>query len=269
MDDTSIKSYYATGFEKNRLELEGFKLEGLRTKEIISRYLTSKPMKILDVGGATGYYSFWLKEKGHQVSLVDLIAENITLAKAHAMQTELELDSYEIGDATKLNLPNDKFDLVLLMGPLYHLINKGDRLKALAEARRVLRPGGTVLVAVISRYASMLNGFIYNLISDKEFAKIVKRDLESGIHINHTDNPEYFTTAFFHTPDEIEEEIRSSGLQLKKLIAIESAGWMIPDFLGKTNDEIFINRILELIASVESNKDILAVSPHIMAIGVK
>src|SRR5258708_19023503 len=139
MDQDKIKEYYNVEIEKNRLDLDYFKLEGIRTKEIISRFLTTKSLKIVDVGGGAGFYSFWLQSLGHHVSLVDLSPKNIDLVNDYSAKHGVRLDSCSIGDATHLTFPDNEFDIVLLMGPLYHLIEKEERVKALNEARRVVK----------------------------------------------------------------------------------------------------------------------------------
>src|SRR5687767_2527152 len=158
MHRDQIKKFYAGEMEKDRLDLDLFKLEGIRTKEIISRFLTRQNLNILDIGGATGFYSFWLQGLGHHVSLVDLSPRNIELAKEYSQQHGIDLEACETGEATDLKFPDNQFDLVLLMGPLYHLIEKEERIKAISEAKRVLKPNGVLLAAVISRYGSLLDG---------------------------------------------------------------------------------------------------------------
>src|SRR5688572_25305303 len=98
MEKNQIKNYYASKIESNRLELEVFQLEGIRTKEIIGRYLQKSNLEILDIGGGAGYYSFWLQEKGHNVTLVDLSSENIELVRKHAKSSRIALNRFEIGD---------------------------------------------------------------------------------------------------------------------------------------------------------------------------
>ena len=268
MSQNSIKSYYASGVEKDRLQKDYFKLEGIRTKEIISRYLQVDPLKILDVGGGIGFYAFWLKSLGHEVTLVDLSANNIAWAKEYAAEKNLFLDGYKVGDTGGLRFPDDQFDLVLLLGPLYHLTDRADRIKAIVEAKRVLKPNGLLIAAVISRYASLMDGFKRNLIADEQFVAILTHDLNTGIHINNTENFEYFTTAFFHTPDEIENEIRECNLNFEKIIAVESLGWLLDDVL-RTSDTAHTELICSLIRQVEENKDLMASSPHILAIARK
>ena len=269
MDQKKIKEYYNNEIEKNRLDLDYFKLEGIRTKEIIARFLTSKNLKIADIGGGAGFYSFWLQSLGHRVSLVDLSPKNIDLANQYATKHKLTLESCRIGDATHLTFPDNEFDIVLLMGPLYHLIEKEERVKALSEVKRVVKPGGIVFVACISRYASLFDGFKRDLIRDGRFVKILLKDLQDGIHLNDTDNPEYFTTSFFHTPQEIRNEVSEGGLSLEKLVAVESVGWVIDGLTEKMKDQHYGDKIQNIITSIESNTDLIAMSPHVIAIEKK
>src|SRR5215203_970283 len=102
MDRDKIKDFYDQGIEANRLEQETFKLEGIRTKEIIERYLQGSNLEILDVGGGAGYYSFWLQAKAHNVTLVDLSPFNIELVRKHAEITGVKLKKVETGDAVNL-----------------------------------------------------------------------------------------------------------------------------------------------------------------------
>ena len=269
MDRDKIRDYYSHDIEANRLDLEIFKLEGIRTKEIIERYFQKNNLEILDVGGGAGYYSFWLWEKGHNVTLVDLSPVNIELARKHAETSGIKLHKFETGDAVDLNFPDEQFDMVLLLGPLYHLNERNERIAALSEAKRVLKPGGIILSAVISRYASLFDGFQRDLVNDDRFFEILKDDLNAGIHLNNTGNLQYFTTAYFHTPNEIVQEIAESQLQLEKMIAVESFGWFIKNFSDKLKDAVYMEKLLSIIRTVESNEDLIAMSPHIIAVAKK
>jgi ubiquinone/menaquinone biosynthesis C-methylase UbiE len=269
MEREEIKQFYSNEMEKDRLELELFKLEGIRTKEIISRYLGSGSMSVADIGGATGVYAFWLQGMGHHVSLVDLSPRNIELAMERSIRIGIKLTSCLTGDATELPFCDDQFDLVLLLGPLYHLVDRKERVKALHEARRIVKPGGAVLAAVISRYASAFDGFKRGLVYDDDFYKLLTDDLVKGIHRNDTGNPEYFTTAYFHRPAEIKEEVVESGLRLDKLVAVESFGWIIENFSQKADDPDYMNKLNRIIKMVESNDDLIAMSQHIIAVGRK
>ena len=269
MERDKIKQFYFNEIEKDRLELDLFRLEGIRTKEIICRYLSKENMRIADIGGGAGYYAFWLQEKGHHVNLVDLSPKNIELAKKYSLKTGIQLNSLELGDATDSKFKENQFDLVLLLGPLYHLTNKDERLQALSEAKRILKSNGILLIAIISRYASLIDGFKRDLIIDNDFEKLLINDLETGVHLNETEHPEYFTTAYFHTPSEIIAEIGECQLKFEKLIAIESFGWIAENFQAKSEDPNYMSKLQKIINMVETNNDIIAMSPHIMAIASK
>ena len=269
MNQDSIKEYYSHEIERDRLNTEPFKLEGIRTKEIVERYLQKDKLEILDLGGGAGYYSFWLQEKGHNVTLVDLSPTNIDLVRKHSEASGITLKKYELGDATNLDFADDQFDIVLLFGPLYHLIDRNERIKALSEVMRVLKRGGILLSVIISRYASLFDGFHRDLVVDDVFYKILADDLKTGIHQNETDNLEYFTTAYFHTQEEIITEIGDAGLTYQKLIPVESFGWIIKDFEKKSEDAEYMKKLLETLRIVEDKQDLMAMSLHIIAVASK
>src|SRR4029453_27280 len=127
-------------------------------------------------------------------------------------------------DARRLDQPDAGVDAVLLLGPLYHLTERADRVRALAEARRVVRPGGVGVAVAISRFASTVDGLARGRLDEPGFAAIVHRDLSDGQHRNPTRRPEWFTTAYFHLPDELATEVADAGLRLRALLAVEGGG---------------------------------------------
>src|SRR4029079_14002228 len=131
------------------------------------------------------------------------------------------LASADVGDARALPLSDASADAVLLIGPLYHLPERADRLRALVEARRVCRPGGVIIAAAISRFASMLDGLRGGYLEDPAFAVVAASDLEDGTHRNPTRNPNYFTTAYFHRPEELAAECSAAGIAHDATLAIE------------------------------------------------
>jgi SAM-dependent methyltransferase len=152
---------------------------------------------------------------------------------------------------------------------LYHLVERTERIKALQEAKRIVKPGGFILAAVISRYASLFDGFKRDLVYDDQFVSLLNNDLDTGVHLNETGNPEYFTTAYFHTPAEIKEETRESGLQLEKLVAVESFGWIADRFVEKAADKNYMHKLLSIINKLETNEDLIAMSQHIIVVAKK
>src|SRR5262245_46719362 len=191
-----ILEYYAKGKEEGRLTASFGRLECIRTWEILERQLPPAPCRVLDVGGGTGVYALPLASRGYQVHLVDPVPLHIDRARELSRTSRSPLASADVGDARRLSLPDASFDVVLLFGPLYHLIDPAERVQALAEARRVLVPGGRLLSAYISRFASACDGIQEGMLREAAFAAIVDRDLTDGTHLNPTRRLEWFTTAY-------------------------------------------------------------------------
>src|SRR3984885_7579659 len=149
--DAEILAHYAEGREHDRLT-SGLSLELLRTQVLLERFLPAPPARVLDVGGASGVYASWLSGRGYQVHLIDPVPLHREQARADGRCPAAPGDPRHLAEA------DSSYDAVLLLGPLYHLTERTDRVRALAEARRVTRPGGIVAAAVISRYVSTFAG---------------------------------------------------------------------------------------------------------------
>lgn len=269
MSTHTINAFYnSTQMETDRLGQHVFQLEKNRTQEIILRYL--KPtMTIADIGGATGAYSFWLHELGHRVHLVDAAEFHVEAATKNSITENKPLASISLGDARDLPFDDEQFDLVLLFGPLYHLQEKADRIKAIAEAKRILKKNGILLAATISRYASLFDGFWQNFIDDTAFENILNQDLEDGNHFNPVNHPMYFTDAHFHSQKEIEEEFSAIGFTGISIKAIEGFGWLVPDFDKRWNDQKQREQMLVYIRQTENDPIMVGISAHVMTIAKK
>jgi SAM-dependent methyltransferase len=144
-----ILAYYRRGGEHDRLSAGAGRLEFLRTWDILTRALPAPPATVLDVGGATGAYAAPLARAGYAVTVVDPVPEHVAAAGALPGVAAVE------GDARELPVADGGADAVLLLGPLYHLAARDDRVAAWREAARAARPGALVAGAVISRFASL------------------------------------------------------------------------------------------------------------------
>jgi ubiquinone/menaquinone biosynthesis C-methylase UbiE len=265
--DPVIADFYDRTPEETRLEHGPFRLEEARTRELIQRFAPPPPAIVLDVGGAAGAYALWLAAAGYTVHLMDAAPRLVAEAERRSSLAERPLASCRIGDARALDVPDATAHIVLLLGPLYHLTEASDRTRALTEARRVLRPGGWLFAAAISRYASALDGLARNLLDDPMFERIVNRDLRDGQHRNPTDRPDYFTTAYFHRPDELAKEIQGTGLTLQGVYGIEGPGWILPDIVERMADPQRREALLRVAGMLESESTVLGTSAHLLAVG--
>jgi len=135
-----------------------------------------------------------------------------------------------------------------------------------------LRPGGLLAAAAITRFASTFDGVVQGFLLEPGFEEIVERDLADGQHRNPDAHPRWFTTAYFHLPDELEREVAAAGFEGIALVAVEGAvgaaaeahaldGWL--DDPGRR--EI----LLRAIRRVEAEPSLLGASPHLLAVATR
>src|SRR5215831_19924685 len=153
-----IEEHYLQSKESERLFGARGELERLRTQAILYRYLPAAPATIFDVGGAAGIYAFPLSKQGYQVHLIDPVELHLEQARSYASTSHITLASTTRGDARHLDVPSGSANAVLLLGPLYHLVEYSDRVQALREAQRILRAKGVLFAAAVSRFASLIDG---------------------------------------------------------------------------------------------------------------
>ena len=262
----TIAEFYHRAPEEHRLEQGAFALEELRTRELIERHARRPPATVLDVGGAAGAYALWLADAGYTVHLVDPVPRLVAEAERRSVGRPRPLASCRVGEARALDFPDQSADIVLLLGPLYHLTEPSDRARALREVRRVLKPGGQLFAAAISRWASALDGLVRDLYQDPRFAAIVERDLREGQHRNPTERLDYFTTAYFHRPDELRAEVVGAGLSLDGLYGVEGPGWLLSDVTARLADPRRRTELLQVARLLESEPSVLGISAHLVVV---
>lgn len=268
-DRNSISRYYDHFQEESRLASGSGELEFERTKEILSRHLPPPPARVVDVGGAAGVYSLWLAGAGYEVHLVDASERLVDEARRRSAKAARPVTTFSVSDARELPQADDSADAVLVMGPLYHLTRRTDRVAALAEARRVLREDGLVAVAAISRCASTLDGLARELTLDPRFVAIRDRDLIDGQHRNDLDNTTYFTTSYFHRPDDLRGELADAGFDDATVLGVEGPGWLVPDFDARWADPVRRAEVLRAARVLEREPSIVGVSAHMIGLGWK
>lgn len=259
--DPALEKYYSEGKEKDRLKRA--KLEKDRTLHILKKKLPAAPSVLLDIGGGPGVYASLLTEQGYQVHLLDPIALHIEEAKAGATK----LASITQGDARILPFASESVDAALLLGPLYHIVDLEERRKALREAYRVLKPGGQLFAAGISRFASLMDYMHKGVIFEGlKFAQ-VKEDLLTGVHRKSSDPN--FVFGLFHRPKDLEKEVQAAGFVQTSLCAIEGPVWASSLIEPLTQDLENWSKLIALLDLVEEEESIIGASSHFMVIGLK
>jgi len=266
----AIAAHYASGYEAARLQQGAGQLDRERSRELLGRFLPPAPAVVLDVGGGPGGHACWLATRGYQVHLIDITPLHVEQARqASARQPEAPLVGAEAGDARALSWGAETADAVVLFGPLYHLTDRADRVQALREAHRVLRPGGALLAVAISRFASALDGLCRGFLKDPQFADIVRGDLTDGQHRNPTGRPEYFMDTFFHHPDELRAEVAEAGFAAARVYGVEGPGWLVSDFDAWWDNGECRDRLLRLARVLETEPSLSGVSAHLMAVATR
>ncbi|HEY3504668.1 MAG TPA: class I SAM-dependent methyltransferase [Actinocatenispora sp.] len=256
-----IGKYYREGGERTRLLDGAGLLEGLRTRDVLARFLPAAPARVLDVGGATGVYAGWLADAGYDVHLVDLMPEHVAVAAGLPGVTAA------VGDARALAEPAASADAVLLLGPLYHLLDRADRVAAWREAARTVRPGGPVIAATIGRFASLHDGFVQDFYADPRFLPIVERALATG---EHRPEGDWFTDAYFHRPEEPAAEARDAGLDVVTVVAVEGTLWQLGPRLGEIlADPARTELMLSMLRRIEAEPSLLGASSHLLTIATR
>lgn len=250
--DLDVVRHYEEDAEHLRLTSTGpGRLELARTQRLLLRHLPPAPARVLDVGGAAGIYSAWLRSLGHDAEVIDLTPLHVQRCAAAGIPAE-------VGDARHLQRDDESYDVVLVMGPLYHLPSVADRALVWSEAFRVLRPGGLVAAATIGRFAGLLDGLSRRWEPLQRYLPMVLEELRTGEHRN-PEGEDLFTTAYFHRVEELEPEARAAGFVEVAVTAIEGPAWFMPTV--HTHD---IERFAELLDHLETEPTLLGASSHLL-----
>ncbi len=256
-----IESWYDEKYDEWE-RLERHKIEFDITKRYMDEYIIGENLEIFDIGGGAGRYSIYLAEKGHRVSLLDLSKRNIEVAKEKSAERGISLEAYIHGNALELDKYEQKYDVILLMGPLYHLINESDRRAAVDGALRLLKPNGIIIASFISNYAPIqdyLKG-VYPIESVDELLVYLENGVNQG--------DKGFTIAYFTDYKEAKDLMNSFGLTEIVFASVEN-------ILGSKEKEINMleeseyRKWLEIGYQLSQDENLMGTSEHFLYIGRK
>lgn len=213
-----VETYYDQRAAAEWTRLERHRTEFAVTLRALHQYLPAPPARLLDVGGGPGRYAIALAQRGYDVTLVDLSAACLALAqeKAHAAGVRRR-DAIHANAVDLSSVPGRAYDAVLLMGPLYHLVEHDDRRRAVDQAWGKLSSGGVVIAAFISRFAFVRSAAASApnwVIENRAYAE---RLAATGWN----DQPTEFTYAYFAHPTEIAPFMEAAGFATLNLIGCE------------------------------------------------
>jgi ubiquinone/menaquinone biosynthesis C-methylase UbiE len=233
----------------------------------MNRYIPSKG-RILDVGAGTGVYSFYYASKGYKVNALDITPKHV-----EEMKSKVNISKYvstdtciEQGDVLNLERFNDGiFDVVICFGPIYHLRESSDRYKCISECMRVLKTGGFLAVAYISKFHNVPRV----LGNDKRILKKnhVTELIRTG-NVNGFDSQDFLSISHFDSPEDIEWQLKQFDLEIVSHIASEGIAPFICEDINKLSEDNF-KLWLEYHFQTCSEKSMLGISNHGMVIAKK
>jgi S-adenosylmethionine-dependent methyltransferase len=261
-----IRQYYDRDPQHEWERANRHRTEFAITWKILEAYLPSPPARVLDCGGGPGRYAILLAQRGYDVTLFDLSSNNLTFAQQQAQAAGVTIQAYDLGDATDLSrYANESYNAILMMGPLYHLLELEQRQRALEEAWRVLLPGGVLFAAFINRYAGHIRAVSRDPLLPLREENISKAILHTGKLAAREDQPQAFVAYMAH-PSEVSSLIWSAGFDHLETLSLEGlvGGYEadINALQGKAWDAW-----LEINWQIAHDPSLFGASQHLLAVG--
>jgi SAM-dependent methyltransferase len=262
-DLAALRSYYELGAEKTRLRTAPGAVEHARMKIIIARDIPRAPATIADIGGGPGAYTLWLCGHGYQVEHRDLMPIHVEEVLAAAGSGTVRS---AVANARALDLGDATVDAVLLLGPIYHLRSRADRLQVLREARRIARPGAPIFIAAISRWSTRLHGILKGKLYERfESHDELRLWLDAAERSGHIEPRGARTfSGYGHRPRQFRAEVAAAGLDVAALVAVDGVSFLLDDVKERMSDPTGQTVLLETIAALEGVPELIGVTHQML-----
>ncbi len=255
MNEQNIINYYNKFNEDKRLTRRHGIVEYETAMKYIHKYLKKfNSPKICDIGAGTGKYSIFLANEGFDVTAVELVKHNLMTLKKHSNKVHTIL-----GNAVNLKkIQDNSFDIVLLFGPMYHLISEEEKIKALEEAKRITKVGGYIFISYyMNEYAVIKHGFI-----DKNIKESINNNLiDNQFHITPKIDDLYSMVRL----EDINKYKKVTKLKRVKILSQDGPTDYIRRYINELDEEEF-NIYLKYHLSICERKELLGASSHVLDI---
>lgn len=250
-----IVDYYNNYDEEGRLTRKNRMPEYLTTMKYIEKYLTPNA-RIIEIGAGTGRYSIALADMGYDVTAVELVPHNIELMKKK-VKPEHNIKIYE-GNACDLSfIDSSVYDIVLLLGPMYHLFNNDDKHKAIGEAIRVAKTGGVI-------YSSYCNNdtCIYKMFYKKRILDYLDKGLiDENYHAKENPN---LVFSLYRKPD-IDNLMKDFKVTRLNFVGVDMLSYLYSNKLDRLNKREF-SEYMKFLSAICEREDLVGFSIHMLDI---
>ena len=249
-----LEKYYNKFNEDKRLLSRHGQVEFFVAMHYIKEVIGDREhLDIIDIGAGTGRYSVELEKLGHKLTAVELVNKNVSQIK---MKSKTIIAKQ--GNALNLKFKDDSFDIALLFGPTYHLFSHEDKLKAINEAKRVLRKGGVMLIMYLTNEYAVIT----YAIKEGNLQKVLKEN-KLDENFNCVTSPDDLYS--YIRLEEIDRLKEDAELERIKIIGVDGATDYIRPYINKLSEEDFeIYKKYQL--SICERPELLGASSHIMDI---
>lgn len=264
-----MKNYVVDSYENYREEdrlstNNARRIEFITTSRIIDSYI-GENKTILDCAAGTGIYSFYFADKGHTVTAADLTPRHISVINEKLKDKPYHMKT-AVADATDMSdFEDESFDIVLNMGPFYHLTEENDRRKCLSESLRVLKKGGLLFTAYIPRTFV----FQYVALTDKKYLneKLSCKLLETGV-LKHDDENCFWTDTYYSSAEEMEQLYTQNCVEIIDHFAQDGMTPLFSEKVDQWSDDEF-KIWCEHHFRICREKTLLGASNHVIIAGRK
>jgi ubiquinone/menaquinone biosynthesis C-methylase UbiE len=267
---SNVINYYSNFDEWGRLDREPIEFQV--NSHYIKKHMPTKG-NVLDNGAGPGKYAMGLAKEGYTVTVTDLTPKLVGIAERKAQELDLteQFNGFYVADSRDLSdIKDDQFDASLMLGPMYHLQEENDRIKAVKELNRVTKKDGIVFVAFMSRTKHIFSSLMSpenwkpnnNMDSITQFS-------QTGC-FNHADENR-FTGAYYFNIDDIQPFMEGQGFESLELIGSNVGAILNNDHWNYWRDkgEQEVEKIIQLLIEKAGDPYILGQSSHLLYIGRK
>ena len=266
--DETVLSYYAQYAQQEWARLDLHRTELGVTLRALCEHLSPPPARLLDCGGGPGRYAIELAGQGYEVTLFDLSPECLQLGREKAGEAGVTLAGFEQGTAVDLSrFAAASLDAVLLLGPLYHLLEDEDRRRALREVWRVLKPSGLLFAAFITRYAAIRYSAVHDPMWVLEDADRLETVLATGKLPGRRSGQPGFHAHYAH-PTEVRPLVEGAVFEMITLLGVEGVISMIEESVNELDGAAW-EAWLDLNYRLSADPSILGCVGHLLAVARK